>query len=321
MRRATCYIRCGMITKTRSAKVSLVFMGLACAFVACKPTAQEHAPAAPAIPVAVTVAPVVTGPIAATFEVTGTVQALEQAEIGPSVAGRVAKVYFKDGEAVKAGRLLFRLDRLQAPAKGSRTGSRAAARRPTKKDAEVRSPLAGVVLARHSNPGDTVSAAPPTVMAVVADIDLMKMTAPLPEARRAEMSDGQEVTVTSDALPGRGFGGRVSIAAPVTDVVVTPAQIEILVNNPDHDLKPGMFARARVFTAFKSKTILVPLPALDNGRVTVVEGGVARVRTVLTGIRTEETVEVLSGVAPGDLVVVSGNSGLSDGARVTCQEP
>ncbi len=248
-------------------------------------------------------------------------QALEQAEIGPGVAGRVAKVFFKEGETVKAGRLLFRLDRMQVPVKESRNGSRPAARRPTKKDSELRSPIAGVALARHSNPGDTVSATPPTVMAVVADIDLMKMTAPLPEARRAEMSDGQEVTVTSDALPGRGFGGRVSIAAADAGPAVTTTQIEILVNNPDHDLKPGMFARARVFTSFKSNTILVPLSALDDGRVTLVEDGVARVRPVLTGIRTEAAVEVLSGVSPGDLVVVSGSSGLSDGTRVSYQKP
>lgn len=292
-------------------RVSFAGAALACLLVACKPAAKEQAPAPQAIPTAVTIAPVVAGPIAATFEVTGTIQALEQAAVAPRVAGRVAKVYVKEGESVRAGRLLFRLDRLQAPVKG----------RPKSKDAEVRSPLAGVVLARDSNPGDRVTAAPPTVMAVVADIDVMKLTAALPEARRAEVSDGQEVTVTTDALPGRGFGGRVALTAPVTDAPGTGAQIEILVNNPDHDLKPGMFVRARVYTAFKPRTFLVPPAALVGGSVLVVENGVALVRSVQTGIRTEAAVEIISGVTPDELVVVSGGSGLGDGARVTYQEP
>lgn len=306
--------------KVLFAAVFLAFAGVACAFAGCRP-AEKPAPPPPAIPPVVTVAHVRAGPIAATFEVTGTVQALEQAEISPRVAGRVAKVFFKEGESVKTGRLLFRLDRLQAPPKGSATGSLAAGGRGGRKNAEVRSPLAGVALARHSNPGDMVTATPPTVMALVADIDLMRLAAPLPEERRAEVNDGQEVTVTSDALPGRGFGGRVSVAAPAADAEATSTQIEILVNNPDQALKPGMFARARVFTAFKPHTILAPLSAVVGGHATVVENGVARVRSVQTGIRTEKVVEILSGVEPGDLVVVSGNGDLSDGTPVTYQVP
>jgi hypothetical protein len=93
------------------------------------------------------------------------------------------------------------------------------------------------------------------------------------------------------------------------------------VDNRDHALKPGLFARARVFTAFKPRTIITPLAALDGSRVTVVENGVARVRTVQTGIRSEAAAEVLSGVSPGELVVVSGGHALRDGARVTHQTP
>lgn len=306
--------------KVLCAAASLAVAGVAFAFAGCRP-AETPAPPPPPVPTLVTIAHVLAGPIAATFEVTGTVQALEQAEITPRVAGRVAKVFFKEGETVKAGRLLFRLDRLQAPPKKSAAGSRAAGGRGGGKNAEVRSPLAGVALARHSNPGDMVTATPPTVMALVADIDLMRLVAPLPEERRAEVNDGQEVTVTSDALPGRGFGGRVSVAAPAEDAVAAPTQIEILVNNPDQSLKPGMFARARVFTAFKPRTILAPHSAVAGGRATVVENGVARVRSVQTGIRTETVVEILSGLEPGDLVVVSGNGDLSDGTPVTYQAP
>ena len=98
-------------------------------------------------------------------------------------------------------------------------------------------------------------------------------------------------------------------------------QLEILVDNRDHALQPGTFVQARVFTAFKPRTILVPTAALIAGNVTVAEGGVARRRPVQTGIRSEEAVEVLSGVSPGELVVVSGNQYLSDGARINYKTP
>jgi RND family efflux transporter MFP subunit len=220
---------------------------------------------------------------------------------------------------VKVGQILFLLDREQANTSQPAPGG--AMKRLAKRNTEIRSPLEGVVLAKFSNAGDMVTATPPSVMALVADIDLMKLTALIPEGRLAEVHVGQEATITTDALPGKGFGGRVALVAPVADVTPKSTQVEILVENRDHTLKPGMFARARVFTAYKPRTILVSPSALIDGHVTVAEGGVARVRTVQTGIRAEEAVEILSGVAPGDLVVVSGNNNLKDGARIDYKTP
>lgn len=297
----------------------LAAAGIACALVACKPAAKELAGALPASPVTVTVATVLAGPIAATLEVSGTVKPLEQVKIMPDVAGRVAKALLKEGDTVKAGQIIFLLD--PNPVASSQSEAGGAAKRLAKKSAKIRSPLAGVMLARFSNPDDQVTAAPPTVMALVADIDLVKLTALIPEGRLAEVRVGQEITVTTDALAGRGYGGRVALVSPVADANAKSAQVEILVENLDHTLKPGMFTRARVFTAYKPRTILVPPSALIDGRVTVAEGGVARVRTVQTGIRAEEATEILAGVSPGDLVVVSGNKGLSDGARINYQTP
>lgn len=303
-----------------SAFAAVIFAGIGCA-VACKPAAKEQAPVPTEIIVPVTVALVFTGPIAESFEITGTIQPLEEAKIVPGVTGRVAKAPLKEGDTVRVGQLLFRLDRLQARAAGKPAAGAAATARTVRKNAEIRSPLAGVVLAQYANPGDRVLADPPTLMALVADIDLMKLTALLPAARLAEVQGGQEVTITSDALPGRGFSGRVESVAPIADAAAAASQVEIRVENQDHALRPGLPTRARVFTSFKSWTILVPPAALSDGHVMVAESGRARRRAVQTGIRTEETVEVLSGVVPGELVVVSGNKGLNDGARISYQAP
>ena len=299
--------------------VPVVCAGIVFAGVACKPAAKEQAQAPPAIPAPVIVALVRAGPIAATPEVSGTVEPLEQAKIMPGAAGRVAKALLKEGDAVKVGQILFLVEQKQSASSQPTTGD--AIRRPARRSTEVRSPLAGVVLAKFSSPGDMVTATPPTVMALVADIDLMKLTATGPEERFAEVRVGLEATVTTDGLPGRSFGGRVALVAPVEGATSKLNQVEILVENRDHALQPGMFAQARVFTAFKPRTILVPPAALIDGQVTVAEGGVARVRSVQTGIRTEAAVEVLGGVAPGDLVVVSGNKSLRDGARIVYKTP
>lgn len=298
------------------ALLSHAVAGIACALVACTPVAKEPAQATPETPVNVTVAPVFAGPIAASFELTGTVRPLKEAEVSPAVDGRVAKALVKEGDAVKAGQILFLLDRTSLPAEAG-----AAARRASRRNAEIRSPLAGVVLARFSSPGDRVTATPPTPMALVGDIDLMKLTALLPEARLAEVRAGQEATVTTDVLPGRGFGATVAMVSPAGDEAAPSPRAEMLVDNRDHALRPGAFARARVFTAHRPRTVLVPPAAVIDGRVTVAEDGVARVRPVQTGISTEEAVELLDGAAPGDLVVVSGNKGLRDGARITYRTP
>ena len=301
--------------------VSAVCAGIVFACIACKPDTKDQPPPAPAIPVNVTVARVIAGPVAATLEVNGTLQPLRQTEVVPGSAGRVVKALVKEGEAVKSGQILFLLDRDLAQAAGLPTTAKLASPHAAKSHSSVRSPLAGVVLARFSNPGDMVTAAPPTVMALVADIDLLKFTALSAEERLAEVRVGQEATVTADVLPGRGFGGRVALIAAVEEAAAKMAQLEILVDNRDHALQPGTSVQARVFTAFKPRTILVPPAALIAGTVTVAEGGVARPRPVQTGIRSEEAVEVLSGVSPGDLVVVSGNKNLSDGARINYKTP
>lgn len=284
-------------------------VGIACMPLACQPVAREPAPAIPP-PAAVTVAAVFAGPIAASFEVTGALQPLEQVEIAPGLDGRVAKAFVQEGERVRPGQSLFLLYRATTP------GGRRAA-----KTIRVKSPIAGVVLARHAKPGDQVSAAPPTAMALVADIDLLQLTAPLPEERFTQVRAGQEVTVTTDVLPGRGFAGRVSRTFPADGTAAAAGAVEIIVDNRDLALRPGMSARGRVFTAQRPRTILVPAAALTDGRVTLVEDGAARVRPVRTGIRNEEAVEVLDGVEPGDLVVVSGGAGISDGDPVAYREP
>lgn len=295
--------------------VAVVFFTLS----ACKPVAKEQPPTPPP-PTTVTVATVVTGPVAASFEVVGSVRPFKEARIQSDVAGRVVKAFLKEGDAVKAGQVLFFLERAPSRDAGVQSGAAAVAKRATKKRAEIRSPIAGVLISKLAKPGDLVTTEPPKLLAVVADIDLMRMIAPLPDERRAEVRDSQEVTVTTDILPGKGFGGRVSQVVPGAGATSTSTQVEILVNNQDLALKPAMPLRGRVFTAYRPLTILVPPQALIDGRVVVVEGDRVRSRLVQTGIRTEEAVEALSGVVPGELVVTSGHKHLSDGVQVSYQK-
>jgi len=369
----------------------------------------------------VQVARAATGPIAATLELTGTVEPREQAKVGPRASGRVAAALVDEGDAVRPGEVLFRLEREEAEIalrqataalaasraalalaeRGARPGeitqgeervaqagaelelaeselrrtrglveagalspraldeaearakaaraqagiaaeglamlrqgareeelelARArvgeaeagvAAAREALARTEIASPLAGVVLARLSSPGEVVTMMPPTVMAVVADLSAVKVAVAAPETRLAELRPGLEAAVAADGVPGRTFAGRVALVPPLVDAASRTAAVEVRVPNPDGLLRAGMFARVSVVTARREAALLVPAAALVDGTVTVAEGAVARRRSVRTGIRTGAAVEILEGLAAGELVVVSGAYGLADGAAIS----
>jgi len=87
----------------------------------------------------------------------------------------------------------------------------------------------------------------------------------------------------------------------------------LLVANPEHDLMPGMPARASVITQFRPLTMLLPANAIRDDRLLIVSDGVVRERAV--------RIELLSGISTEDLVVIPGSDGLREGSRVTYKEP
>jgi multidrug resistance efflux pump len=119
--------------------------------------------------------------------------------------------------------------------------------------AEVRSPIAGTVLARHINAGD-FAAGPaqgrPTVLFEVADLSRLDVVAQVPERDYARVKPGQSCEVRIDAVPGTVYKGRVARVAPALSpsMRTAAARVRLEVPREDHALRPGMYGSVSFLT-------------------------------------------------------------------------
>jgi HlyD family secretion protein len=145
--------------------------------------------------------------------------------------------------------------------------------------AVIRSPVAGVVLARQVEPGQTVAASfnTPTLFVIAEDLSLMQLRVSIDEADVGEVKRGQKATFTVDAYPGRQFPATVERIALASNNTATSTQQQqqgqqgntvisyearLAVSNTDGLLRPGMTATANIATASTGKRTLVPNGAL-----------------------------------------------------------
>lgn len=182
--------------------------------------------------------------------------------------------------------------------------------------ASITSPIKGVVAARMVDPGDTVSPGVPVIS--VEDDSLYRIEAAVPAASVGSLSIGHTVryTLGSDARSGEGV---VSVISPSGD----PATRKFLVKV---DLPRGAQARSGEFGRIhipvsRARAILIPRQAVrEEGGLTSVfvvgKNAKASMRPVKLGRRLEDKVEVVSGLSPGDRIVVRSTGVLADGARV-----
>lgn len=186
----------------------------------------------------------------------------------------------------------------------------------------ITSPIHGVVARKNVEAGEVVSPPimPGKALLDVVDIRYVKTMVKVSENRVKEVCIGQETISTADGFPGEFFPGRISKISPVVDPRSRTFEVEVLIPNPESKLKPGMFARVELILAKRTDVVKVPLKAVtqrDKGQVVfLAANGVARACDVQLGISDGVDVEVISGVTEGDKVIVQGNPGLKDGARI-----
>ena len=190
--------------------------------------------------------------------------------------------------------------------------------------AVLRAPIDGVISKRTVNVGDYVEnmGNPPPMFRIV-DARILELVASVPSARIAELKVGQRLDFSSDALPGQEFAGQVSFVNPAADEATRTVKVKVEVPNEAGALKPGLFVRGRIFTGSRAGVVVLPRSALvtwdtvnRTAAVFVLEGGLARRRSIQTGASAGESVEVAGGVQAGDEVVTRGGFNLRDGYRV-----
>jgi RND family efflux transporter MFP subunit len=186
-------------------------------------------------------------------------------------------------------------------------------------DTVVRAPFEGVVGERLVSVGDYVTRG--TKVASVMRIDPIRIELTIPEQYIGEVGVGHAVNLEVNAYPGRTFTGQVRYISPGLRVDSRALVVEAVVRNPSGELKPGLFASARIAQASQQPAILVPRAAIatvaDTPRVYVVSGDVVEERIVTTGQAVDELIEITSGLKAGEMVATSNVAQLRDGQRVS----
>ena len=190
---------------------------------------------------------------------------------------------------------------------------------------KITSPLNGVVTQRFASDGAMIQAgtssntqAMPVVH--VAQDDVLRLMLPVPEAYVETIRNGQPVSVTVPAL-NRSFSGNVTRFADRVQASTRTMTAEVDLKNTPRDLIPGMYAQVQLTLADSPNAVAIPVGAVDGtgniSKIYVVDSvGLVHVRTVNTGIQNPQFVQVVSGIQPGEGVILGSHSGLQDGEKV-----
>ena len=185
----------------------------------------------------------------------------------------------------------------------------------TLENTRVVSPVDGFVARRQLDVGAFASSNAPVVS--VVDIEVVRLVANLVEKDLRRVQMGTPTRVDVDAYPGETFDGRVARVAPVLDPATRTAQMEVEIPNPQHRLKPGMYARVALLVSRHDNALVVPRNAvvdIEGQRgVFLIDGTTAKFHTVSVGIQDQEKAEILSGLTDGQKVVTTGSNALRDG--------
>ena len=287
----------------------------------------------------------------------GTLRADEAVTIRPEIAGRIAEIRFNEGQAIARGAVLVRLDQAELAAvlasstaqaqldkqrlersedlfkkgfisqqaldesRSNHARSLAKQHEDAAKLAktEMRASFPGVAGLRQVSEGQYVAAG--TDIARLEKIDQLKLDFRIPESYIGKLKAGQPVVVLVDAYAERSFPGSVYAIEPGVDEQTRTILLRARVANPELKLRPGMFGRVQVQLGVRDKAIWIPEAAIvPKGRdatvYRVIDGKVDVVR-VQTGVRKVGEVEIVKGLAAGDLVVTEGPQKVGPGSSVS----
>ena len=294
-------------------------------------------------------------PLAEKISATGSLRADEGVELQPETNGKIVAINFTEGAKVKRGDLLLKLNDAELRATLQRTVFRrelaevkerrlaqlletksvnqqdydAAASEVSVQRAEValveaqlakmeiRAPFDGVVGLRFVSEGAFVT---PTIrVATLQRLEQLTVDFSVPEKYAPRIRVGSPLTFVVDG-GDRKYSGKIYAIDPKIDAGTRTVLIRAICPNPDGRLLPGAFANVEFTLAEVADALLVPasavIPGLTEKNVFVVRDGKAVRRAVQTGMRTESNVQIVEGLAPGDVVVTSGVQLLRAGQAV-----
>ena len=187
-------------------------------------------------------------------------------------------------------------------------------------DTQIMAPFSGFISRRLVDPGAFVSQG--QMLAIMYQVDPLEISFMIPEKYAARVEYGQEVRVEVTAYPQERFEGRVGFISPSVDESTRNFEVKATIDNSENRLKPGSFASAELVLGYREASMIIPersLVAVREGYLVFIldrETEQVESRSVHTGARRPGIVEILEGLSPGELVVVSGHMNLDDGMRI-----
>ena len=240
------------------------------------------------------------------IEVNGNIKNREQVTVVPEIAGKLVSMETALGAVVRKGELLAQVD-------PSRPGMQYL-------PSPVYAPVSGTVVSNPVSVGSTVSSATPLL--IIAPAGSIEIEAFIPEREIGQLRAGLPAELRLEAFPGEVFHAQLVKLSPVLDPVSRTKSITLRFINEDPRVNHGMFARLKINTRTYENVISIPQDALVQIRgspaVFVLSDSADQVsiREVSLGVTVDGEVEIKSGLAVGDKVVVQGQQFLTDGAAV-----
>ncbi|HTY14070.1 MAG TPA: efflux RND transporter periplasmic adaptor subunit [Candidatus Omnitrophota bacterium] len=234
----------------------------------------------------------------------------KEVSVRPRTAGRVEQIFVNEGDYVEKG------EKMLSFATGISEQS------DIYEDMIVRAPISGIVGMKMIKEGDQVGGSPGSYNPVFTlyDIDNVKINADVPEKDYGLLRIGTPAEIVLDAFPDRVFRGSVGTIRPVIDPLSRTTQVEIVLPNPGHKIKPGMFGKVSLVLKQRTNVLLIPFDAVlgENEKyVFVSSNGAAVKKTVTLGMQQEDQVEVISGLTAADRVITLGQRVVKEGSAVT----
>jgi len=187
-------------------------------------------------------------------------------------------------------------------------------------DTTIRAPFDGFITARPVAAGEYVALT--NKIATIVRVGLVKLQLQTPEQRAGQTRIGMVVMARVAAYPNREFSGKVTAINPSVDPNSRVFTVEARFENSKGELRPGMFATARVLLPGGEDAVFIPRKAVirdkttDSFQLFTIDGGKAHLRVVVIGDVDGDMVRINSGLSGGDRVATTNQSALFDGAPV-----
>ncbi|MDR9414936.1 MAG: efflux RND transporter periplasmic adaptor subunit [Gracilimonas sp.] len=296
------------------------------------------------------------GDISAYYSNTATLEAEQEATVVSKVRGIVKEIYVEEGDEVKAGQTIakieddqYRIEAARAKAtldrlknefdRNKQLFERELVSAETFQNAQyeyesqkaafelaqlnleytsIKSPISGVVSERYVKKGNMVRTDEDVFH--VTDFSPLQAIIHVPEHEMPKIRKNQHSVLRVDALPNETFAGHVERISPVVDAETGTFKVTVYVDETKGILRPGMFGRVKIVYDTRENTRMIPKSAIMSEdlaqSVFVIKDSLAFKKAVQTGYTNGTNVEVLEGLNDGEVVVTIGQGSLQDSSRV-----